>query len=252
MSDSTPTLLAIFAHPDDELGCAGTLANHSTAGHAVHLLFLSQGENASSIEGSNEDRIRERKIHTEKIGKLLNVTIHFLDLPDSRIAYTVENAYKVAEKIREIQPDGIITWNVNLRVGAGHPDHKNTSRLVLDAINYARYRTPDSSFHAFRKPLSLYQYFDPSVDKDAQIVYVDVSEQYEKIMEFIKIYQQAYGKWPVVQYKARSLESNGWQHGVKYAEVFQLVLSAHRPDKLLKLGNIENRIQTPVDENNAD
>ena len=54
-------VLAIFAHPDDELACAGTMANHVDAGDAVYLAFLTYGENASTIKG-DAPTIKERRL----------------------------------------------------------------------------------------------------------------------------------------------------------------------------------------------
>ena len=48
-------LLAVFAHPDDEASCVGTLANHSDAGDAVRLLWLSRGENATTLAMDREE-----------------------------------------------------------------------------------------------------------------------------------------------------------------------------------------------------
>ena len=40
----TKSIVAIFAHPDDEiLGCGGSLALHKTLGDSVHVLLLSKG-----------------------------------------------------------------------------------------------------------------------------------------------------------------------------------------------------------------
>ena len=151
-------LLAIFSHPDDELGCAGSLANHSDAGDDVYLLFLTRGENATTIPGTPEEKMRIRKKHSEEIEEILGVKVLFLDFPDSRIQYTMEGAYKIAEELKRIRPNAIITWNQVKRLGAGHPDHRNTSKLVYDAISYARYNTSGSKFEPVRLPMTLYTY----------------------------------------------------------------------------------------------
>ncbi|OLS25443.1 MAG: 1D-myo-inositol 2-acetamido-2-deoxy-alpha-D-glucopyranoside deacetylase, partial [Candidatus Heimdallarchaeota archaeon LC_2] len=49
------TVLAIFAHADDELGCVGTLANYADDGHNVYLAFLTKGENSTTVEGNSEE-----------------------------------------------------------------------------------------------------------------------------------------------------------------------------------------------------
>ena len=44
------TLLVALAHPDDEIGCAGTIAAHSALGHRVVLLFLTRGEMTEAFD----------------------------------------------------------------------------------------------------------------------------------------------------------------------------------------------------------
>ena len=97
------TLLAIFAHSDDELGCVGTMANYSEAGYNVVLAFLTKGENASTLTGDAQEIIEKRKKHTKSIESLLGVTVRYLDFVDSNIENTVENGYKVAEFVKEIK-----------------------------------------------------------------------------------------------------------------------------------------------------
>lgn len=45
------TILACFAHPDDELGCVGTLANHAKNGDRVVIAWTTSGEMASFLKG---------------------------------------------------------------------------------------------------------------------------------------------------------------------------------------------------------
>ncbi len=229
------TLLAVFAHPDDELNCAGTLINHSEKGDNVHLLFLTKGENSSFLDGNPEERANKRKEHTKKIEELLGVTVHFLDFPDSHVAVTVENAYELAEKIKEIRPNGIITWNLPNRPGAAHPDHRACSRLVFDSIHYARYRNQNSPYEPWREPVSLYQYYDPQVDQGCQVYYVDVTDHVKQIYKFIEIYQEAYGDWPIKKFKETLMRSFGREANVEYAEAFKIVVNTAKAPKTLPL-----------------
>lgn len=234
MSSEKNTVLAIFAHPDDELSCAGTMANHSDQGDDVHLAFLTKGENVTSIKGTDEDRIARRKAHTEKIEKLLGVTVHFMDFPDSKIEVNVEGGYKVASLIKKIKPNIVITWNKSSGMGAGHPDHRHTSQLVTDAISYARYRNNDDEYDPYREPINLYQYYlEENPISSNKLAYVDVSHQIDRIKEFINIYQEAYGNWNLEPFITTYLTTNGFRNGVRYAEVFQLTSGSIRPPKTL-------------------
>lgn len=213
-------ILAVFAHPDDEASCVGTLANHSDAGDAVRLLWLSRGENATSLALGREEKIRERARQSEKVGALLGVETGFLDFPDAGIVHTRENALVVSEVVRSWKPTIVITWSRTRAVGAGHPDHRNTHAIVLDAVSYARFPlTPGQEVH--REHLSVYLTHEARPRYPVRLV--DVSHQEGRIREFFAIYEGMYGKWPVEELVFADLTRNGLTAYCRLAEAFQYI-----------------------------
>ena len=63
MTLPTPrTVLVIAAHPDDEvLGCAGTIARHTSAGDEVHIALLTDGVSSRGSEQAREEEILRRR-----------------------------------------------------------------------------------------------------------------------------------------------------------------------------------------------
>ena len=221
-TNSKKIVLAIYAHPDDEVGCAGTMANHVDNGDEVHLMFLTKGENITNMDGNPEELIAQRKRHTDKIEQLLGVTVHFMDFPDSRIEYSAEGGYKIARMIRQLTPDIIITWRDE---GArGHPDHNNTSKLVMDAISYCRYKDPKADYPPHRKEMNVFIGGSQNIHTN-QLTFIDVTHQYQKIMDFIEIYIEAYGFPHMKKIWNHILSNNGLRSGSsRYAEAFELVV----------------------------
>lgn len=217
-------IVAVFAHPDDEAGVIGTMANHSERGDNVYAIFLTKGENASSLCCSPEEISEIRTGHARKIEKILNAEYRLLDLPDSGVRPTEENARKLAEHFRELKPDIIITWTQSEQIGVGHPDHRYTYQIVLDAISYARYKSTESKYEPHRESISLYTNYFYENEKFGKPFFVDVSTQLETIMKVLDVYKEAYGEWNVQEFVKVQLAMNGRAAGVQYAEAYHKIL----------------------------
>jgi LmbE family N-acetylglucosaminyl deacetylase len=213
-------ILAIFAHPDDEVSCVGTLANHGDAGDAVRLLWLSRGESTTVLQMDREAKIRARAGQAERVGALLGAETGFLDFPDAGIVHTRENALVVAEVMRAWKPTIVVTWNLHRAVGAGHPDHRNTHAIVLDAVSYARIPLADEQ-EVHREHVSVYLTHDERCPYPVRLV--DVSRQEERIRAFFEVYKGMYGTWPVEELIFARLLGHGRNANCRLAEAFDVV-----------------------------
>jgi LmbE family N-acetylglucosaminyl deacetylase len=222
-------ILAVFAHPDDEASCVGTLANHGDAGDAVRLLWLSRGENATTLAMDREQKIRERARQAEQVGALLGAETGFLDFPDAGIVHSRENALVVSDVIRSFKPTIVITWSRSRAVGAGHPDHRNTHAIVLDAVTYARFPLT-ASRQVHRDHMSVYLTNEARPRYPVRLV--DVTHQEQRIRAFFAIYKGMYGAWPVEELMFANLVRNGLTAYCRLAEAFQYV-QLGKADRLL-------------------
>lgn len=222
-------LLAVFAHPDDEASCVGTLANHSDAGDAVRLLWLSRGESTTVLRMDREAKIRERARQAEQVGALLGAQTGFLDFPDAGIVHTRESALVVSDVIRAWKPTIVVTWNRHRTVGAGHPDHRNTHAIVLDAVSYARLPLADGQ-EVHRERMSVYLTHEAPARHPVRLI--DVSHQEERIRAFFAIYKGMYGSWPVENLIFARLTSHGVTASCRLAEAFEFV-QLGKADRLL-------------------
>jgi N-acetylglucosamine malate deacetylase 1 len=124
------TVLAVVAHPDDEvLGAGGTLARHAAKGDAVHIVFLADGVGARGEDkAAVERRVKAARLAASALGAR---EPEFLGLPDNRldrlelldIVQPIENA------IRKIAPHTIYTHHA----GDLNIDHVLCHRAVLTA-----------------------------------------------------------------------------------------------------------------------
>ncbi len=148
------TLLAVFAHPDDEsFGVGGTLAKYAANGTRVVLVCATRGEvgeisDASLATPESLAHVRENELRCA--ANTLGITdLLFLDYRDSGMDGTPENLdphafiqappHEVVEKlvqvIREFQPQVVITFDPG--GGYGHPDHIAISRYTTQACSLA-------------------------------------------------------------------------------------------------------------------
>ena len=165
MSAHPESLLFVHAHPDDETLTAGlTMARYVRAGHPVHVLTCTLGEEGEVIppELQHLDAAHDDVLGAHRLGELraamavLGVTHEVLGADpaagalsrfrDSGMAGTPsaanpeafanadvdEVAALVADVVRRVRPAAVVTYDEH---GCyGHPDHIQTHRVTCAAI----------------------------------------------------------------------------------------------------------------------
>jgi LmbE family N-acetylglucosaminyl deacetylase len=136
-------LLAIFAHPDDEISVGGTLARAVAEGVAVTLVCATRGEAATIYSppeyGATADNLAQvRTRELECCCAALGVTdLRWLDWPDGRVAEIDREAAiaQVVALLRTVRPQAVITHAAH--GGYPHPDHIAVHEIVLAAWHAA-------------------------------------------------------------------------------------------------------------------
>ncbi|MBT8219271.1 MAG: bacillithiol biosynthesis deacetylase BshB1 [Bacteroidia bacterium] len=125
-------ILAIMVHPDDvELSCSGTVMKHIDLGYKVGIIDLTQGE--LGTRGNAQIRLAEASVAADILGVSVRDN---LGMADGFFQYSKANQMDIIKKIRQYQPDIILTNAAEDR----HPDHGKASRLVRDACFLAGLR----------------------------------------------------------------------------------------------------------------
>ncbi len=214
-------ILAVFAHPDDELGCVGTLKKHIERGDEVMLVWTTHGEMASQfVDHSDEEVRRIRQEHGAWIAEKVGSSYHFFDMGDSRMTGSRDEALQLARLYATFKPDALITWSDD----NPHPDHRMTAKIVFDAITLARIpkilnENSEQPYEAHRKDIKFYQYVTSSSSRS--VVHVPIEGQIEAVTEMFCFYQDFY-KWQFTSEQfQQGRAQNGREVGVKYAEKFQ-------------------------------
>src|SRR5512136_1653190 len=109
----TRTLLAIFAHPDDEsFGAGGTLAKYAAEGTRVALICATRGE--AGIEGMSPEeagQVREQELRTAA-ATLGLAEVRFLGYGDGELAQADPERVvaQLVSAMRDIRPHVVITF----------------------------------------------------------------------------------------------------------------------------------------------
>jgi len=151
---SARSVLAVFAHPDDEVFSAGgTLAQSAADGARVVLICATGGEVGEISDpalATPETLPSVREAELRAACAALGITeLRFLGYRDSGMVGTPDNddprsfnpadpadaTARLVRLIREVKPDVVITHDPT--GGYGHPDHIMSSRYVTAAFDAA-------------------------------------------------------------------------------------------------------------------
>ena len=150
MSTLQPSLLAIFAHPDDEaFSSGGTLAHYASLGIKVNLVCSTRGE-AGKITDPNltvDDLGRHREFELREACKTLGINepiflgyrdsgrLERLRKDDPLASINVdprEIESRVREQIEKLQPQVLLSFDPH--GGYDHPDHTVIHQAALAAF----------------------------------------------------------------------------------------------------------------------
>ena len=133
------TILAIFAHPDDEsLACGGTLARAADAGARVVVVSVSRGEAGSISDGSlvpDGDLGRTRTRELGNAGRALGIAeVVVFDHPDGNVTWGRPDDLEaeLALTIARFRADAVITFDDDGLYW--HPDHIGVHEHTTAAV----------------------------------------------------------------------------------------------------------------------
>ncbi len=135
----SPSLLGVFAHPDDETFLAGgTLAKYAATGWNVVVLCATRGEAGQrgdyrqlTVEEFGELRQREFEAACHALGVRSPL---FLDCADQRLARDCWRSAteEIVRLIQRLRPQVVLTFGPDGI--SGHPDHVALSEIVTNAF----------------------------------------------------------------------------------------------------------------------
>jgi len=132
------SILAIFAHPDDETTVGPLLARYAAAGHEVHLAIITSGQKGTTpntnLSGKELGRAREEesRCSAKALGISPPILLQYQDQGISAPRVMEEIAARLRRIIDEARPDVILTWGPE--GVTGHPDHRVTSSIVTQVF----------------------------------------------------------------------------------------------------------------------
>jgi LmbE family N-acetylglucosaminyl deacetylase len=146
-AQSTGTILAVFAHPDDERVIGPMLARLSRQGRDVQLVIATDGSKGIRDHAgvpAGPALAAARKLESECAAKRLGVRqLLLLGLEDGGLA-SFENLSRLRTQlvgiIDRVRPAAIVTFGPE--GGTGHPDHRLVGNVVTQIVQAdGRHRT---------------------------------------------------------------------------------------------------------------
>lgn len=157
ITQGTPrTLIAVWAHADDETPVGPILARYAREGVQVHMIIATDGAqgaaNTSVPRGPAIAKLREEEARCSAQALGIHPPI-LLGFPDGALGnYSADPAmlYRLTQRLhaelQRLKPDALITWGPD--GGYGHPDHRIISSIVTQLARAGAPSVPQRVFYA--------------------------------------------------------------------------------------------------------
>ena len=172
-------LLAVFAHPDDELSCFGTLIALAAKGYVISILILTNGEKSATYSGNS--RHTESKAAAENYG-FIYLQEHFRD---GNLQYDSSLISSIQDYMTRIEPHLVITHFPYNNPALGH--HQDHVVSAAAAINCA-FRVPSVKWTLQAEPIIHTQGFQPNF-------YFDITGFIEDKLKAVAFFETEKGKY---------------------------------------------------------
>ena len=228
----TRRLLTIGAHSADFVWRAGgAIALTTAAGGTASVLALSYGERGESGELWKEqdqtvERVKEiRHAEAERAAARLGADFACLDLGDYPLEIGKEALVAIADRVRELAPDVVLTHTDR---DPFNPDHAAAFFAVERARALAAGAGVPSSFETVEPPeLLLFEPHQPELCNFTPTTFVDITPVFDqKLAAMAEMKAQAH----LHEYYAQRAEQRGnharrssGDAAIRYAEAFQRV-----------------------------
>lgn len=226
--------LIVVPHCDDaDYYAGGTIASWTAEGRRVVLAVLTDGSKGTLDPAADPAAVAAgRQAEQRRAAEVLGIAaVEFHAFPEGAIDNTAEARREIVRLIRRHRPETVVTLDPRADAippgGINHPDHRNTGRLVLDAIY------PAAHLPAFFPEL-LAEGLEPHhaaevllAATDAPTDWVDIGGTLERKCAALRQHESQFGDGEGVVAEARLIaEWNGARAGMAAAEPFRRIVNS--------------------------
>lgn len=211
MSNASPRLLVLGAHPDDaEFHAGGLIAAYRERDYDVKIVSVTNGA-AGHHERSADELIAVRAQEAAAVAKLIGSEYEVWEYPDGALQPTLQVRHRIIHEIRSYEPDLVLTHRLN----DYHPDHRAVGQLVQDASYLVTVPLVVSGTPALRRdPIVAYMpdlFTRPNSLKPD--VVLDVSRFFDQIVGMLDCHRSQVYEW--LPYNAGVIENVPADHAAR-------------------------------------
>lgn len=178
-------VLAVGGHAADMEFTAGALiAKYTRAGARAVLLHATPGE-MGHPRLSGPAYAQQKQEEAQRAAQILGAEARFLPYPDAALPHDDTVAYQIADVIREVRPEVVLThWR-----GSFHSDHVNTHLNTERALFLAALPAITRAHPAHTPSTVLYPENWEDMDGFDPTLYVGIDDVYEQWLEAANQYE---------------------------------------------------------------
>lgn len=147
------TLMAVFAHPDDERIVGPLLARYAREGHRVYLVIATDGSKGVTDHagipagpGLAQVRAEEARCAADRLGIEPPILVGLEDAGLASFTSLGRLREELTRLLGTLRPDALLT--IGPEGGTGHPDHRLVGNVVTEVVQSVAEAEPQALYYA--------------------------------------------------------------------------------------------------------